>query len=255
MQGLKVGVFADNMGLGVWDGMKKAAEIGADGVQFYTTSGPLSPENLPKEKRADVAKLLADLGLTLSATCSDFGQGLVDEAKNRDLIPRIKANIDLALDLGTTIITTHIGHVPADKNDPVWGVLVKALEEVGAYADSVGAVLATETGPEEGVTLVSLIESLKTRAIRVNFDPANFIIYGYDHRAAVDALRPYIVHTHAKDAKGKLEVPLGQGDVDFPWYVGKLRSFGYDGFYTIEREVGPDPIGDIQQAIAFLRAL
>ncbi|MCE5259609.1 MAG: sugar phosphate isomerase/epimerase, partial [Chloroflexi bacterium] len=132
MKPLKVGVFADNMGLGVWDGMKKAAEIGADGVQFYTTSGPLSPENLPKEKRADVRKLLADLGLTLSATCSDFGQGLVDETKNKTLIPKIKTNIDMALDLGTNIITTHIGHVPAERDDPVWGILVKALNEVGA---------------------------------------------------------------------------------------------------------------------------
>ncbi|MCE5258829.1 MAG: sugar phosphate isomerase/epimerase, partial [Chloroflexi bacterium] len=158
-------------------------------------------------------------------------------------------------DLGTNIITTHIGHVPAERDDPVWGILVKALNEVGAYADSAGAVLATETGPEEGQTLAALLGSLKTKAIRVNFDPANFIIYGYNHRAALDALRPYIVHTHAKDAKGKLEVPLGQGDVDFPWYVGKLRSFGYDGFYTIEREAGADPIGDIKQAIAFLRSL
>ncbi len=255
MKPLKVGVFADNMGLGVWDGMKKAAEIGADGVQFYTTSGPLSPENLPKEKRADVRRLLADLGLTLSATCSDFGHGLVDETKNKTLIPKIKANIDMALDLGANIITTHIGHVPAERDDPVWGILIKALDEVGAYADSAGAVLATETGPEEGQTLAALLGSLKTKAIRVNFDPANFIIYGYNHRAALDALRPYIVHTHAKDAKGKLEVPLGQGDVDFPWYVGKLRSFGYDGFYTIEREAGADPIGDIKQAIAFLRSL
>lgn len=255
MQPLKVGVFADNLGLGVWDGMKKAAELGADGVQFYTTSGPLSPENLPESKRADVRKLLADLGLTLSATCSDFGQGLVDEEKNKTLIPKIKANIDLALDLGTRIITTHIGHVPDNRADPVWGTLVKALEQVGAYADSVGAVLATETGPEEGSTLAALIASLQTRAIRVNFDPANFIIYGYDYRAALDALRPYIVHTHAKDAKGKQEVPLGQGDVDFPWYVARLQSFGYQGFYTIEREAGPDPIGDIRQAIAFLRSL
>src|SRR5450756_1074795 len=160
MKPLQVGVFADNLGLGVWDGLKKAAEIGADGIQFYTTSGPLSPENLPKNKRADVRKMLADLGLTLSATCSDFGQGLVDEAKNKDLIPKIKANVDLAIDLGTNIITTHIGH-----------------------------------GPEEGVTLAALLASLKTNAIRVNFDPANFIIYGYNHRAALDALRPYIVHT------------------------------------------------------------
>jgi L-ribulose-5-phosphate 3-epimerase len=160
------------------------------------------------------------------------------------------------VDLGTGIITTHIGRVPEDRADPVWSTLARALNEIGAYAQARGVVLATETGPEPGSTLRALLDSLDTEAIRVNFDPANFILYGYDHRQALDDLREYIVHTHAKDAKrGQGEVPLGEGEVDFTWYVGKLRSFGYQGFYTIEREAGRDPVGDVKKAIAFLRGL
>jgi sugar phosphate isomerase/epimerase len=256
MHALKVGVFADNLGLGIWEGIRKAAEIGADGIQIYTTQGEMLPENLSPARRKELHALIADLGLTLSATCSDFGAGLVDEARNRELLPKIKANIDLAVDLGTTIITTHIGHVPEDRSSPVWAVLTRALNEIGAYADARHVVLATETGPEPGTTLKELLDSLDTQAIRVNFDPANFIIYGFDHRQSLADLREYIVHTHAKDAKrGKGEVPLGEGDVDFPWYVGELRRFGYDGFYTIEREAGKDPVGDVKKAIAFLRKL
>ena len=256
MQGLKVGVFADNLGLGVREGIRKAAEIGADGIQIYTTHGEMLPENLTPARRRELRALIADLGLTLSATCSDFGAGLVDEARNRELLPKIKANIDLAVDLGTGIITTHIGRVPEDRADPVWSTLARALNEIGAYAQARGVVLATETGPEPGSTLRALLDSLDTEAIRVNFDPANFILYGYDHRQALDDLREYIVHTHAKDAKrGQGEVPLGEGEVDFTWYVGKLRAFGYQGFYTIEREAGRDPVGDVKKAIAFLRGL
>ncbi|MCD6302334.1 MAG: TIM barrel protein [Anaerolineae bacterium] len=250
---LKVGVFADNMGLGVRQGLEKAAELGADGVQFYTTSGELVPENLSAQQRKELRRHIGELGLVLSATCSDFGHGLVDADRNRVLIPRIQTNIDLALDLGTNIITTHIGAVPADRSDPVWSVLAEALNKVGSYAEERGAVLATETGPEEGATLRDLLEALDTDGVRVNFDPANFIIYGYDMRAAVDALLPYVVHTHAKDARGREEVPLGEGDVDFDWYIPKIRSQGFDGFFTIEREVGEDPVGDITEAIAFLR--
>jgi len=253
--GLKIGVFADNLGLGVREGIRKAAEIGADGIQVYTTRGEMLPENLSSKQRHEWRTFIADLGLTLSATCSDFGHGFVDEAHNRTLLPKIKANIDLAVDLGTRIITTHIGRVPQDRSDPVWGVLARALNDVGAYAGERDVVLATETGPEPGATLAALLGMLDTEAIRVNLDPANFIIYGYDYQQALDDLRPYIVHTHAKDAaRQKGEVPLGEGDVDFPWYIAKLRSFGYDGFYTIEREAGPDPIGDVQQAISFLRS-
>jgi L-ribulose-5-phosphate 3-epimerase len=256
MQPLKVGVFADNLGLGVWDGIRKSAEVGADGIQIYTTRGEMLPENLNPKRRAELRALIAELGLTLSATCSDFGQGLIDEARNRELLPRTKANIDLAVDLGTRIITTHIGHVPEDHSSSVWGVLARALNEIGAYAEARGVVLATETGPEPGATLRDLLRSLDTSAIRVNFDPANFIIYGYDPVQSLTDLREYIVHTHAKDAaRGRGEVPLGEGDVNFSWYVGQLRRWGYDGFYTIEREAGADVIGDVKQAIAFLRTL
>jgi len=252
---LKVGVFADNLGLGVREGIRKAAEIGADGIQIFTTRGEMLPENLGPAQRAELRAFIASMGLTLSATCSDFGHGLIDEAHNRTLLPQIKANIDLAVDLGTSIITTHIGRVPENRADPVWAVLARALNDVGAYAEQRGVVLATETGPEPGSTLAELLEKLDTMAVRVNFDPANFIIYGYDYQQALEDLGPYIVHTHAKDAaRDRGEVPLGEGDVAFPWYISRLQSMGYEGFYTIEREAGPDPVGDVKQAIAFLRS-
>ncbi|MHB1293859.1 MAG: sugar phosphate isomerase/epimerase family protein [Anaerolineae bacterium] len=255
MGALKVGVFADNLGLGVWDGIRKAAELGADGIQIYTTRGEMAPENLSAARRTELRALIADLGLVLSATCADFGSGLVDEERNRTMIPRIKASVDLAVDLGTSIITTHIGVVPEERSNPVWSTMTRALNDVGAYAEERGVVFATETGPEPGARLRDLLNALDNRAVRVNFDPANFIIYGFDMRASLEALHDLTVHTHAKDAVGRDEVPLGEGQVDFPWYVAQWRTYGYDGFYTIEREVGADPIGDIAQAIAFLRSL
>ena len=91
----------------------------------------------------------------------------------------------------------------------------------------------------------------------VNFDPANLTMAGFDLDEALDALQPYIVHTHAKDGwtdPGQWrEAPLGEGDVDWPRYVARLKAVGYTGAFTIEREVGDDPIGDVTRAIAFLR--
>ena len=54
---------------------------------------------------------------------------------------------------------------------------------------------------------------------------------------------------------GRKEVPLGEGWIDWPKYVGYLREVGYDGYFAIEREVGEDPVGDITRAIEFLRTL
>jgi len=67
------------------------------------------------------------------------------------------------------------------------------------------------------------------------------------------------VHTHAKDGvfdsgkTGHQEVPLGEGDVNFPHYLHALRETGFNGYLTIERECGDDPVADIAAAIAFLK--
>ncbi len=82
---------------------------------------------------------------------------------------------------------------------------------------------------------------------------------GLDVLEAVAALGDRIVHTHAKDGifdsgkTGFKEVPLGEGDVNFPVYLKALRATGFDGYLTIERECGDDPVGDIAAAIAFLK--
>ena len=50
-----------------------------------------------------------------------------------------------------------------------------------------------------------------------------------------------------------IELPLGEGDVDFPAYFKALNDIGYKGFLTIEREVGDDPEKDIGNAVNFLK--
>jgi L-ribulose-5-phosphate 3-epimerase len=258
--GLKIGVFADNLGLPVRRGIEKAAELGAQCFQVFTTKGDLHPNRLDRAGRRNFKQFYEGLGLELSATCCDFFTGFTDAEKNPERISLTKPQIDLAADLEVGVITTHIGVVPEDERDPAWPALLSALEEVGAHAEARGVVFATETGPERGPVLARLIERLDTASVRVNFDPANFLIYGFDLWEAVESLKHYVVHSHAKDARrgaaggrGK-EVPLGQGDVDWPRYIKALRDVGYEGAYTIERESGPDPIGDVRHAVEFLKA-
>ena len=50
----------------------------------------------------------------------------------------------------------------------------------------------------------------------------------------------------------RAEKPLGEGSVDFGKYLTALREIGYDGYLTIEREVGANPSADIAAAVKFL---
>jgi len=264
---LKIGVFADSMRMPVRDGLQKARAMGAEYFQLFTSvfefaySDEFLPERMSAAQRQAFRAYYEDLGMTLSATCADFGTGFVDQAVNATMVPRMFEQINLAVDLGTRVMTTHIGVVP-DKPDAVWDTLCAALNVIGRYAEDHGVVLATETGPESGPVLRSLLDSLDTAGIRVNLDPANLVMAGFDLDEALDALMPYIVHTHAKDgirdpaawALGKWqEMPLGQGDVPWTHYLSRLREGGYDGVFIIERELGDNPVADIAHAITFLR--
>jgi sugar phosphate isomerase/epimerase len=79
------------------------------------------------------------------------------------------------------------------------------------------------------------------------------ILYGKDKPIeALETLRDHVVSVHCKDAvwpeeEGQLgsEMPLGEGQVDIPAFVAKLKEIGYTGPLTIEREAGDDRIGDI----------
>jgi sugar phosphate isomerase/epimerase len=281
MAHLQIGVIIDSFKLGLREGIMKAREVGAEGIQVYAVSGEMAPENLNAAQRREILDLVHSNGLVVSAICGDLGgHGFGKVEENAWKIQKSKAIVDLALDLGTNVITTHIGVIPAAESHPRWQIMQEACNELGAYAESVGASFAIETGPEKAETLKRFLDSLYSRAVRVNFDPANFVmVTAEDPVKAVHTLKDYIVHTHAKDgimkkqtdperiynffAEGGIddlrlsdyfeETPLGQGAVRFEAYLKALTEVGYQGFLTIEREVGDQPESDIRLAVEFLK--
>ena len=281
MLGHKIGVMVDSFNLGLKEGIKKAGEIGADGIQMYAVSGPMDPDNLNKAERKELLQFIKDNGLEVAAVCGDLGgHGFAVEEKNPQKIEKSKKIMDLALDLEAEVVTTHVGVIPDDNTSSRYKTIQEACEKLGEYGDKVGASFAIETGPETCVTLKNFLDSLNSEGVRVNYDPANLVmVTGDDPIEGVFTLKDYIVHTHAKDgvmlkqedpakiyeffAEGGIEdmrleeyfeeKPLGQGDVDFDKYLQALEKAGYEGYLTIEREVGENPEKDIREAVKFLK--
>lgn len=80
---------------------------------------------------------------------------------------------------------------------------------------------------------------------------------------ALDVFGRYVRGVHAKDGRyptngrelGR-ETPLTEGQVDFPVLIPKLKSLGYRGALTIEREISdPQQADDIRRAIRLLEPL
>ncbi|MDR3312895.1 MAG: sugar phosphate isomerase/epimerase [Oscillospiraceae bacterium] len=278
MADFQIGVLLDGFRAELPTALGLAEKVGAKGIQIYSTQGEMAPEALTAQKRRELLDRIHSHGLVVSALCGDLGEGgFTKPERNAEKIERSKRILDLAKDLETDVVTTHIGVVPGDAAHPRYGILQAACGALAEYADSVGAHFAIETGPETAATLKGFLDSLGSRGVAVNLDPANFVmVTGDDPAQAALTLREYIVHTHAKDGKQNyyrdpeqvygmveselvtspsfLEVPLGQGQVDWEAYLAALRAIGYNGFLTIEREVGEDPYGDITHAVQFLRA-
>ena len=276
--GFSLGVLLDSFRTDATTALRRAAETGVSGVQVYATKGAFSPENLTPEKRREFLSLVKSQGLVISALCGDLGRGFGDRAQNPDLIERSRRILDLAGEWETGIVTTHIGVVPDDRTHPRYQAMQEACSTLARHADDMGAHFAVETGPEPAAVLKDFLDTLGSRGVAVNLDPANFVmVTGDDPAQAVYCLRDYIVHTHAKDgrrlracdpeivyglrrvedvvAEGRIfvELPLGEGDVPWDRYLTALRDIGYCGFLTVERETGEDPVRDITQAVDFLR--
>jgi len=276
---MKIGAMIESFRLGFRGGVEKAASLGIEGIQAYAVNGELAPENMTKDKIKEVLDIVQSNGLLFSALCGDFG-GFMNPERNPEIIEKSKRVLDLSKELGCNIVTTHIGTVPTEENETK-EMLRKACRELALYADSIDAAFAVETGPETGKVLGEFLDSLGASGVRVNFDPANLVMVSDDRpEEALKYIGKYVVHTHAKDGimlkqkvnsdlnigdeakdhqalidmgKRYLELPLGEGDVNFDTYLPALAATGFNGFLTIEREVGENPEKDIAMAVDFLR--
>ncbi len=267
----KIGILVDNLRMdNPRDAIRKAGEFGVDGFQIFCIQGAMAPEAMNVADRRDFVKFVADQNLEISALCGDLGKGFLKPEVNREILPRMKEFVDFAVDLDVRVITSHIGRLPADENDPAWAAGLEVFEDLGCYAEERGRVIAMETGPEEPLVLKRFLDKIDNRGIGVNYDPANLVMGGFDHIGGVFLLKDYIVHTHAKDAVmllsgasvgddpyaiRRLEVPLGQGSVAFSYYVWALQKIGYQGYLTVEREGGRDRVADMAAGVAFLKGM
>lgn len=196
---------------------------------------------------------------TAIRTVGFFDPALVEE--------RFRHTMDMAemtRALGVRLLTTHIGHIPKHLGDERYGHMVEVTRRVCDMLGERGIDLGAEVGGlESAETLLRFIQAVDRQNLKVNFDPANALrAGGSDPVAELDILKSHVVGVHFKDAMplqpsgvwGE-EVALGEGRIDVERFLGKLEAIGFDGPLIIEREGGPDPLGDILRAVELLRRL
>jgi L-ribulose-5-phosphate 3-epimerase len=188
--------------------------------------------------------------------------GFGNPADRQARLERLRWALDRTLALGLSDLMLHAGFLP-EVDDPGRSAMLDTLGQAGQLAAEQGVTLAFETGQETAALLRRTLDDLKSPNIKVNFDPANMLLYDMgDPIQAVEILGSDIRSVHVKDAKRPKvrgqwgeEVPLGQGEVDIRRFVKTLNAVGYTGPLVVEREVGDQAgrIRDVAHGLAFLR--
>ena len=269
------------IGLMFWAGRDASATL--DHVKsFGLRAGQLGfPGNYPLEGAGRIwdDALRAARFTPVAVVCSYVGEdyadiptvqrtvGLVPEATRAERIARTKAVADTGSELGVDSIACHIGFVPEDAHEPLYAEIRDVTRDLCDYCARHGQNLTLETGQEPAQVLLRFINDVARPNLKINFDPANMILYGTgDPIEALEVLAKHVISVHCKDGDWPprdqptalgMERPLGEGSVGMERFIHKLKEAGYRGVLSIEREE-PDRArrdGDIRKAMALLRGL
>jgi sugar phosphate isomerase/epimerase len=258
---MKLGVVLETMGLPLRQGLPLAARLGVGGVQVEAT-GDLAPDRLTDTGRREIKNLLRTYNQQLTALNCPFRRGLDDPEELQPRIEYARKALSLAFELGARHVIVQCPKLP-DKSDMVRSaVLHEALADLGRHGDRVGSVVALEFGLDPPEAVATYLDSFDVGSLKVNLDPANLLVNGFDPVKGVVPLHRRIAHAHARDARKSTisrsaqEVAVGAGDVNWLGFIAALSAVEYKGFLTIKRETPPaDRLKDVERAVAFLRRM
>lgn len=190
--------------------------------------------------------------------------GLVPEAYRSERLNALITGSEFAKKLKVRDLITHVGFLPENPYDENYRGVLVALKKIVQVCRDNGQRFLFETGQETPVTLLRTIQDIGMDNVGINLDPANLLMYGKANPVdALDVFGKYVMGIHGKDGlypvDGRYlgeERPLGEGRVDYPRLIKKLKELGYDGDITIEREIeGEELKRDILSAKELLESL
>jgi len=252
--------------------LEKAAEIGYQAVQMtFRQESDLTPDGMARIRDAIERTGLALPAAVIIFPGEDYSSiqairatgGFIDPADFPARLEQCKAWSQAFADLGIGHVTIHAGFIPPAGDAAHADFMDRLATAVDAIHD-IGLTVGMETGQESADHLVAAMDELGRDFLTVNFDPANFVLYGSDDPvSAARTLGPRTSMAHMKDGTASDtpgetwgdDVPLGTGQVDVKAVIQMLEAGGFTGALVVEREAGNDRAGDLERARVYLDAL
>ncbi|MCC7372256.1 MAG: sugar phosphate isomerase/epimerase [Chloroflexi bacterium] len=232
---------------------------------------PLDAVTIDAAEKKRIRQLLTASELELSAIAGHATQLEPDPDKLRANADRIRATIDLAVDLagpeGPPCVVS-MGYGTPETYEHDRALLAERFGALAEYAGTRGVTLVLE--PHVGQAMdapekvVWLMQAVNSPSFKLNLDNSHFECMGRDLDDYLPILIPYAVHTDLKDQRGiwpnhEFLVP-GEGDFDYARYLTAMEKAGYEGCVTVEisvmvqRRPDYDPAEVARRSFAVLRA-
>ncbi len=249
---MRLGIFAKT-----FEGQDPARVLGAaqaagfQSVQYNMACSGLAamPDSITPADCAEVKRAGVQTGIALAAVSGTYNMIHPDPAIRSAGLRRLEVLMRSASAMGAPMVTLCTGtrdaadqwrHHPDNSSAQAWRDLLDEMAKACALAEPLGIRLGIEPELANVVATAAqarqLIDTLQSPALAIVLDPANLFevaplsVQRDVLSQAVDLLAPWIVMAHAKDrdAAGGFAT-AGRGVVDFPHFLGILRSSGFDG--------------------------
>lgn len=242
--------------------LRQAAQLEFKTVELPAAAGETTPQNLSPSGRRHLQRIVADLGLSLSALSADFpGLRLSDPASIEERVEKTRAIIDLAADLSVPIVTASVGALTHPETGKPSDAALEALHQIGEFADSRNRIFAIRPTHDSADRLETVLNTVGCPLMRIGLDPAAMVMAGLNPMSILSRFATQLGLIHLRDGQsGRPDRPghetrLGEGEVDLRGLTELLRDYEYRGPLILRRTDATNPIRDLAEGRDFVRRI
>lgn len=210
---------------------------------------PSMPDAVPSSAITAIQAGAETTGVSLVALSGTYNMAHPDISVRQTGLRQLAVVIETAAALSIPLVTLCTGtrdandqwaHHPDNTDLSAWTDMATEMSKALALAEKHGIDLGIE--PEQANIVTSaedakrLIVEMGSKRLRIVLDPANLFEKATPSEArgivelAIETAAGHIAMAHAKDryADGRFAT-VGQGIVDFPDFIARLKAVGFDG--------------------------
>jgi sugar phosphate isomerase/epimerase len=257
MSPLRIAVATRALQLPLRQAVQAAHDLGAAGIQLDARN-EIKPSDLSQTGRRAFLHRLDELNLAVASVGFPARRPLYDLEELDARLAAARGAMEFAWQLGARVLALRIGRIPDDAESREYDLLRSVLNDLARHGNRVGTTLAITPSRDSAESLAKLVSAINEGPVGVNFDPAAFVLAGFDPGEALRTLHDRVAHFVVRDAirdveGGGVEVPVGRGEVDWDEFIALVGEAEYRGWLTVDRTQGEDKRGDLARAIQFLR--